>query len=234
VAVLDPDLEGAGTHCSHCLRAVDAGLALPAPAGDPLGSVYCSRECEGKARAQYHTLLFAPGPALPAELQDADGVPPEARAELDAARSAAQARFAAFLAAGDARARTVPHLLARFIGRQVGLETAKMMPGGGAGGAAGADLPPVDERSGLEYSLWDHVERLRFLDVVVPADEQAVMRELLQTALPGLEGFLNDERHAVLKGKIMYNAIGVALPPLANAMSTDDLVSLVAVLSPCL
>jgi import receptor subunit TOM20 len=155
-------------------------MALPAPEDDPLNSVYCSRECEAKARAQYRTLLFAPGSALPAELAE------EAPQGIDAARHAAQARFAAYLA-NAAGGRTIPHLVARFIGRQVGTETAKMLPGGGPS-EYGADLPTADDAQGMDYTLHDHIERMRFLDVVVPSDEQEMMRDLLQTALPGLVG----------------------------------------------
>jgi import receptor subunit TOM20 len=67
------------------------------------------------------------------------------------------------------------------------METAKMLPGGLSRYMEyGADLPPVDDEVGQEYSLWDHVERLRFLDVKVPDDEQNIMQKLLRTALPGL------------------------------------------------
>jgi mitochondrial import receptor subunit TOM20 len=184
VAVLDPDLEGAGTHCSHCLREIEIGMAISAD-DDPLSSVYCSKACEAKARAQYHTLLFSPDSALPAELAAADPAP-EIQAGMRAARADAQKRFVEFLQ-NDAKERNVPHLLARFIARQVGMETAKMLPGGMARYTEyAADLPPVDDTFGADYSLWDHVERLRFLDVVVPDEEQDIMRDLLRTALPGL------------------------------------------------
>jgi import receptor subunit TOM20 len=230
VAVLDLDLEGKGTHCSHCLREIPAGSAVT-PDHHPLSSVYCSKACQTKATAQYATLLFAKGPALPAELASADQSP-EMQAGILMARHEAQAKFVEFLQT-QCQERNVPHLLARFIARQVALETVKMMPGGATKLTEyAADLPPVDDAYGMDYSLWDHVERLRFLDVSVPDEEQEIMRMLLGTALPGLvstssslsllrvvtdnlpqDSFINDERHQVLKGKILYNSIGITPAP---------------------
>jgi mitochondrial import receptor subunit TOM20 len=139
-------------------------------------------------------------------------------------REEAQAKFIEFLR-GEARAYNAPHLLARFLGRQIAVETAKMIPGGGSS-VYMDDLPPVDQSTGMDYGLWDHVERLRFLAVTVPDEEHDIMKEVLSTALPGLvrlfrnyylyfshqyaqESFLTDERHATLKGKLLYNAFGI-------------------------
>jgi import receptor subunit TOM20 len=219
VAALDPDLQGAGTHCSHCLRLVDADTLVRAE-GDPFSSVYCSESCKIKAKAQYQTLLFSSGSALPKELEDDESVD-TSPASLGA-RAAAQAKFAAFLK-GEAREKGVPLLLARFIARQVGIETVKMLPtGAGVNAAYTEDLPATDlGPGGPEYSLWDHIERLRYLDMQVPDEEHDMMVEVLRTALPGLETFLTDDKHAMLKGKIAYNTIGVCYPPSANG-STDD------------
>jgi import receptor subunit TOM20 len=181
VAALDPDLEGAGTRCSLCLRAVPPRPRIGDPE-DPLGSVYCSAECSDRAEAQYRRLLFAPKPALPTELESAGGADDGASEPPMAERLAAQAAFVAFLK-GAARERTVPHLLARYLARQVALETAKLLQGqlGAKVGVYKADLPDVPQ-----YTLMDHIERLRFLDISVPDEENDMMRELLRTALPGL------------------------------------------------
>lgn len=72
-----------------------------------------------------------------------------------------------------------------------------MLPGGGMA------TPPSD------YSLYDHLERLRYLEVEAPEQETKSLRDVFQTALPGLEAFITDERHAMLKGKMAYNAYGV-------------------------
>lgn len=73
-----------------------------------------------------------------------------------------------------------------------------MVPGSAASEAVHSD-----------YSLYDHLERLRYLEVEAPAQETKLLRSVFQTALPGLEAFITDERHATLKGKMAYNAYGV-------------------------
>lgn len=73
-----------------------------------------------------------------------------------------------------------------------------MVPGSAASEAVHSD-----------YSLYDHLERLRYLEVEAPAQETKLLRSVFQTALPGLEAFITDERHATLKGKMAYNAFGV-------------------------
>jgi len=213
-------LQSAGTYCSHCLRAVSSSPAITAE-DDPLSSVYCSKTCELNAYVQYFRLLFSSDSPLPGELSDAESA--EAGPETRAARAAAQAKFAAFLKT-DARERAVPHLLARFIARQVAVETTKLMPKAADGPTAGAmiaGLPEIDGPKSVEYSLWDHVERLRYLETSVTDEEQEMMVELLHTSLPGLESFLSEERHATLRGKLQYNAIGVCYPPSAEESMND-------------
>lgn len=99
-------------------------------------------------------------------------------------RSEAQDKFISFLT-GEMKERNAPHLLARFLARQIAVETAKMIPGGDST-VYMADLPSVEQTTGMDYGLWDHVERLRFLAVSVPDEEHDIMKELLSTALPGL------------------------------------------------
>ncbi|KAG0057233.1 hypothetical protein BGZ83_000646 [Gryganskiella cystojenkinii] len=67
--------------------------------------------------------------------------------------------------------------------------------------------------SSEEYNLFDHIERLRFLEVRPSAAEEKEI-ELLKVALgskiPGIEEFINEERYLTLKGKLLYNAYGVS------------------------
>ncbi|KAF9293834.1 hypothetical protein BGZ88_004835 [Linnemannia elongata] len=67
--------------------------------------------------------------------------------------------------------------------------------------------------SGEEYNLFDHIERLRFLEVRPSAAEEKEI-ELLKVALgskiPGIEEFINEERYLTLKGKLLYNAYGIS------------------------
>ena len=119
-----------------------------------------------------------------------------------AARSTAQASFAAHTLK---RRRAGPLLVARFIGRQVAGELAKMIPP--TTRSVLSDLPEADVPG---YALYDHMERLRFLEVKVPEVDTRLLRGVLETALPGLETFVSDERHAMMIGKLAYNAFGVS------------------------
>ncbi|KAF9464812.1 hypothetical protein BDZ94DRAFT_1281731 [Collybia nuda] len=198
VAVLDADVQAAGTHCTHCLRLLQSSMSIPlTEEPNLLSSKFCSKACLVANKTQSHSLLFTTEPPLPVEIGSAPVSP-----EAIQARSAAQADFAEYV---KKEGRAAPLLVARFIARQVALETMKMVEGG---------KKPTDENdftdaeSG-EYLLADHIERLRYLEVVPPTEELSLIVKVLQTALPGLEQFVTDERHATLLGKMTYNAFGV-------------------------
>ena len=59
------------------------------------------------------------------------------------------------------------------------------------------------------YSVQDHLERLRFTEGNVTDEEVKLLREVLGSALPGLEQSILEDKHAILVGKMSYNAIGV-------------------------
>ncbi|KAG0346913.1 hypothetical protein BG004_000554 [Podila humilis] len=67
--------------------------------------------------------------------------------------------------------------------------------------------------SGEEYNSFDHIERLRFLEVrpsVAEEREIELLRSLLGSKIPGIEEFINEERYLTLKGKLLYNAYGIS------------------------
>jgi len=116
-------------------------------------------------------------------------------------REAAQTAFVNYI---NKNAKAVPLLVARFIARQVANETTKLMPN------AGAQLPSeLPEAESGNYTMYDHIERLRYLEVNAPAEEIKIVSQVLSTALPGLEQFVTEERHATLLGKMAYNSYGV-------------------------
>ncbi|PCH41486.1 MAS20-domain-containing protein [Wolfiporia cocos MD-104 SS10] len=199
IAVLDADLEGQGKYCSHCLRSlegIDADTTVT-PASDRLGSVYCSSACHEKAKVQSQNLLFGLESVLPPELDN--GLANLTKGDRDGA----QAKFTEFI---KKEGRSVPLLTARFVARQVAIESAKLVPGRTA-------VNQVEILEGTvnadEYSLYDHMERLRFVDGKVAEDETKMLCAVLGAALPGLEQSVNEERHATYHGKLAYNAIGV-------------------------
>ena len=116
-------------------------------------------------------------------------------------RNAAQTAFVDYL---KQTVNAAPLLVAKFIGRQVAIETAKMT-------SIPMNLGPADfpEPESGDYTLYDHVERLRYLELSASQEEMTLLREVLRNALPGLEQFVTEERHATLLGKMSYNSYGV-------------------------
>jgi hypothetical protein len=165
------------------------------PTSDPLDSAYCSKECQIKAKSQSQNLLFSVESPLPSEM--GQPMPPQALEE----RRKAQIMYVKYL---KKVARAAPELVARFIARQVALETANMVQDSPV--TVSSDLPEAD---GARYTLYDHIEQLRYLEVVAPEEEMKLLCGVLQTALPGLEQFVTSERHATLLGKMGYNMYGV-------------------------
>jgi import receptor subunit TOM20 len=112
--------------------------------------------------------------------------------------------------------RAAPLLVAKFIARQVAIETNKMLqsvksavPGASSSQDADAAKNDFTDAEGGEYLLADHVERLRFLELAADGDGMKHLSQVLETALPGLEQFVTEERHVTLLGKMAYNAYGV-------------------------
>jgi hypothetical protein len=125
-------------------------------------------------------------------------VPPEATGKRDTAQTA----FVKYIME---KKKVVPLLVARFIGRQVAVETQKMLPNP----SSLMHTSDIPEAEGGEYSLYDHIERLRYLEMSTEKKEVTLVKEVLRTALPGLEDFVTDERYAMLLGKMAYNSYGV-------------------------
>ncbi|KIM63614.1 hypothetical protein SCLCIDRAFT_1214007 [Scleroderma citrinum Foug A] len=195
VTALDMDLQGKGTHCSHCLRIIDTSSAVR-PEIDWLHSVYCSQDCHNKAETYSQRLLFSLGSPIPEQI----AVPLPASTTDE--RKKVQDAFTEYL---EKRGKAAPQLVARFIARQVSAETAKMLATG-LGTAGPADLGLTD---GGDYTLYDHLERLRYLEMTPPEEETKLLKGVLQSALPGLEQFVTEERHATYLGGMSYNAFGV-------------------------
>lgn len=65
------------------------------------------------------------------------------------------------------------------------------------------------DADGGDFSLADHMERLRLVEVKPKEEELPLISAVLEKTLPGLEQFIPEERHLMLLGKVIYNAIGV-------------------------
>ncbi|KZT62084.1 MAS20-domain-containing protein [Calocera cornea HHB12733] len=204
VAQLDMDLEGTSRYCSHCFKEILPFQSL-SPVHDLLLSTYCSGECEMLASTQSQNLLFGRGPRVP------DGVAldqKERSEEAEIERRAYQQAFADFLKASNW---TQVLLVARFCARQVAEEVKKLEP------------QPLSllERSRLpepaagspNYTFFDHVERLKYLDIK-PIEmvmlENHLLKDVLSKAVDGLEELVSLDKYLMMKGKMAYNAIGVA------------------------
>ncbi|KAB5596319.1 MAS20 domain-containing protein [Ceratobasidium theobromae] len=206
VAALDSDLQAQRTHCTHCLQQVDSPQSV---LDDPINAIYCSTACEHASKTQSQNVLFGldpPLPLAPGELQ-----PPRTQADL-AVRRKIQEEFIKILRKTGA---THPLLVGRFIASMVAEQGAKLSAAASSSSgtpspAALFDLPEPDSNSNT-YSFYDHIERLKYLEIVeTPAELEEVnsLKQVLKSALDGLEEFVG-ERYPLLKGKMAYNAIGV-------------------------
>jgi len=205
VAVLDQDLQEKGSHCGQCLRPIQLEMSLQL-ANDPSSGTfhltYCSKACMIASKNQSHSLLFSSDPPLPPEIPSLPSSPAAREA-----RRAAQIEFVKFLKKEN---RASPLLLARFVARQVAAEWQKMVETA-TPGTKKINLNDFTDSDGPDhgYGLGDHMERLRYLEVVPDKEEVSLLSNVLETALPGLEGFVLEERHAILSGKVVYNAFGI-------------------------
>ncbi|KAF8914306.1 hypothetical protein CPB84DRAFT_79701 [Gymnopilus junonius] len=208
VTALDTDLLEKGTYCAHCLRAIQPGMSLKIPrdSNSVLNLTYCSKACMVTSKNQSHSLLFTLESPLPSELPTPTLFTPTAQE----ARQRAQAKFAQFI---KKEQRLAPLLVARFIGRQVALETQKLVQASSmveAAASSRVENDYTDSDSDLEkYVLADHLERLRYLEVVANEEEMSLLTEILANALPGLEEFITPEKYATYIGKMAYNTFGV-------------------------
>lgn len=201
VTVLDPDLEGKGSHCSQCLRQIDENTALK-PDRDRLASAFCSKECEAKLKAESQLLLFGPEYAIPIELN------PNQDPENAKKREDAQTAFARFIRESG---KTLATLVARFIARQVISETMKLLPTNHPSNSTTSPQAAADsEWTTNGYTLFDHMERVRYLELSGKEGEAEQLRSIMKANLPGLEEFVTDERYTVLTGKMAYNAYGIS------------------------
>jgi import receptor subunit TOM20 len=202
VTVLDQDLEGKGSHCSLCLCQINEGTALK-PDGDRLASAFCSKECEAKLKAESQLLLFGPEYAIPIELN------PNQDPENAKKREDVQIAFSHFVRESG---KTQATLVARFIAKQVINETMKLLPPDHPSNPATQPQAAADnEWTTNGYTLLDHMERARFLELSGKEGEAEQLRSIMKANLPGLEEFVTDERYTVLTGKMAYNAYGVSL-----------------------
>lgn len=201
VVALDADVQAAGTHCTHCFRRIESNMAILITAEESLfPASYCSKPCLLASKHQSHSLLFTLEAPIPEEIAPV-GPPP---ASHNAERKAAQSKYVEYV---KKEGRSGPLLAAQFIARQVVVETQKLFAHRGKYG-------PVVEKDftdaeGGEYYLADHIERLRYLEVIPNEEELPLLAELLHATLPGLEQFTTSERHATLLGKMAYNAFGI-------------------------
>jgi len=193
VATLDPDLMSKGSHCAQCLRVIVPGLSLQ-PEGDLLSASYCSRECQTTARSKYGKLLFTLEPPVPE-------VAPEITPSMTSGRKKGQEAFVKFLQSEDAKFQSYTYLTAQFIAIYLMDELVQVTSGEGKS--------PFSSGSVDDYTLSDHFERLRYLELSKLEDQYKIVNDIFEHAMPGLERFLTLDRFCTLMGKMAYNAFGV-------------------------
>lgn len=156
------------------------------------------------AKNQSHTLLFTLDNPLPPELAGPHS------SHTQEARREAQASFADFI---KKTGRTTPLLVARFVARQIAIETQKLATASLRAEKKAVLNVEIDftdaEGTADAYTLSDHIERLRYLEIQRNEEEEKLLIGVLKHALPGLEDFMTAQRHAMISGKMAYNAFGV-------------------------
>ncbi|KAF9006688.1 MAS20 protein import receptor-domain-containing protein [Cyathus striatus] len=193
VTALDTDLQAAGSHCFHCLRSIDDDEPIQLTSDESVfPSTFCSSDCLHKSKSHSTSLLFTSTSPLPADFPSE--IPGDESGEK---RKTAQLKFTEYL---KKEGRSLPELTARFVAMQVAIETQKLVEG------VGKNAPPLEKGfAGAEdsdYSLADHIERLR-------SEEATLLTDVLEGALPGLKQFIPEDRYTVITGKIAYNSYGV-------------------------
>lgn len=195
MTTLDLDVQAQGSHCTHCFKSVgETGIKTE---NDHLNATYCSTDCQAKSKAQSQNLLFGLEPPLPEELDNGLSV----LTKDD--RDKAETEYTSYL---KSKGKTGPIVAARLAARAIAIETSKLASN--TTGPSPADLHPISENDD-NYALNDHLERLRFIDVTVDNEEHKLLRAVLATAVPGIEGSVADDRYAALLGKVAYNSYGV-------------------------
>ncbi|KAJ2083062.1 mitochondrial import receptor subunit tom20 [Coemansia sp. RSA 988] len=70
----------------------------------------------------------------------------------------------------------------------------------------------VKQTEADEYTTWEHLECMRYLELVPTANDSRMLKklgELLNSNVPGLTEFVTNDRYTTLKGKLDYNAYAV-------------------------
>ncbi|EMD40854.1 hypothetical protein CERSUDRAFT_103234 [Gelatoporia subvermispora B] len=192
VADLDIDLQGKGTHCSYCLRQIEGEPTRPDT--DSLDAAYCSRTCYIRSKMQSENLLFGLDPVLPEGADNGLG----ALTQED--RKKAQTEFVDYV---KSKGKLMLLLVGRLIARTIACETLKLNP---AEPVADYTNHGLVEKT---YSIFDHMQRLRFVEGKVTQDERKLLAAVMASALPGVSDIVTDERLATDVGRMSYNVIGV-------------------------
>ena len=163
------------------------------PEDDLLRSVYCSEDCQRASNAQSLSLLIGNDVPLPVEMP---GMPPiqkdeRAAAQKNLADQWFQSQSSAFL------------MTAKLAAMQVLAELSKVL----GLDAIRSQMPEACVNG--EYTIFDHLERLRFVESTAPEGEHEKLKGVLNTSLPFLEDIHNDERHSNYRAKVVYNSLGV-------------------------
>lgn len=182
-------------------------LSIPVP-NDPMGITYCSKACQLASSASWHNLLFGDKPiSLEAAGAAAQLVSPAEEAEQQKKRRQAQEAFVAHM---KSIGKVTPLITARFLGRMISGELAKVLPSETTPPPP-SNLPEPDD--GATNAFYDHIDRLRYLEVVADKDDElelTLLKDMLNGAMAGLDEFISGDRYVVLKGKVLFNAIGIA------------------------
>ncbi|KAJ1834133.1 mitochondrial import receptor subunit tom20 [Coemansia sp. RSA 2711] len=98
-----------------------------------------------------------------------------------------------------------PILIAKFFGILVDREKKKEL-------ARALGVSDKNTSEADEYTTWEHLESMRYLELIPSATDAAMLHklgELMSDSVPGLNEFVTGDRYTMLKGKLDYNAYAV-------------------------
>lgn len=164
------------------------------PEDDLLRSVYCSEDCQKASVAQSLSLLIGKDVPLPVEMPGMPPIPKDERAaaQKELVEEWQKSQSSAFLMTAKLAAMQVLAELSKVLG----LDAIRMY------------MPAVCVDG--EYTIFDHLERLRFVESAAPEGEHEKLKQVLNTSLPFLDDIHNDERHSNYRAKVVYNSLGIS------------------------
>ncbi|KAJ1919534.1 mitochondrial import receptor subunit tom20 [Mycoemilia scoparia] len=111
-----------------------------------------------------------------------------------------------------------PIIIAKFFSTLIDKEKKKEL-------ARAVNADSKSESDDDEYTTYEHLERLKYLEIIPSKDDAVALKQLsgmLASKIPGLGDFINEERYVTLKGKLAYNTFATKLGSSEKVAGAQD------------